>query len=56
MYLNTIVPIVYIMESLELVTNEFLKEKKTLEEVGYEVVGTKYDSKDNLYLVRKKKQ
>ena len=44
------------MESLELVTKEFLKEKETLEEVGYEVVGTKYDSKTMFLLVRKKEK
>lgn len=42
------------MESLELVTEEFLKEVKNLEDIGYEVVGTKYDSKTMFLLVRKK--
>ncbi len=42
------------MQSLELVTKEFLKEKKNLEDIGYEVIGTKYDSKTMFLLVRKK--
>ena len=42
------------MQSLEKVSKEYIEEKKTLEVLGYEVLGLKYDSKGNLYLVRKK--
>ena len=42
------------MESLELVSKEYIEDREYLGKVGYEVLGLKYDSKGNIYMVRKK--
>ena len=53
--LNTIVPILYTMESVELFAKEFLKEKERFDSMGYELIGTKLGSNEIKYFTVRKK-